>query len=198
MNSIEKYNEIVHEWGSWEKYLESIKPMENINKLPTSDWQRCPICDGTGIYQGPGTFHQIPTCPTCKGKRIINTLNGLPPFSGVEDSQPAEETFEDIQVAQALECVYETGDYCWVASRMYKDDGETFFPGVDIKFIDKTSGDRETWIEDYWDNNTWLLGVYRNEPSSMPEAKQAMNEKGIKDFRNFIHKLIQMGWLENK
>jgi len=81
---------------------------------------------------------------------------------------------------------------------MYKDDGETFYPGIDIEFTDKTSGYRETWVEDYWDNDTWILGVYRNEPLLMPEAKQAMNEKGIKDFRNFIHKLIQMGWLENK
>ena len=173
MDSIEKYNEIVHEWGSWEKYMESLgfhnntvilKPAQNISNMEN---------------------------------RI--QINGV--WYVREDSQSAEETFEDIQVIQTLECLYETDDYCWEASRMYKDDGKTFYPGINIKFTDKTyktPGDREDWIEDYWDNDTWILGVYHNEPSSMPEAKQAMNEKGIKDFRNFIHKLIQMGWLENK
>ena len=173
MDSIEKYNEIVDEWGSWEKYMESLGFHNNTVILKPS-------------------------------QNILNMENRIQ-INGVwyvrEDSQPAEETFEDIQVIQSLECVYETSDYCWAASRMYKDDGKTFYPGIDIKFTDKTyktSGDREDWIEDYWDNDTWILGVYRNEPSSMLDAKEAMNEKGIKDFRNFIHKLIQMGWLENK
>jgi len=153
MNIIEKYNEIVDEWGSWEKYMDSLKP----NRIQ---------------------------------------INGV--WYVREDSQPAEETFEDIQVAQSLECVYETDDYCWVASRMYKDDGETFYLGIDIKCTNKTSRDRDTWVEDFWDNNIWFLGVYNNVSSSMIEARELMNEKGIKDFRNFIHKLIQMGWLENK
>jgi len=81
MNSIEKYEEIIHEWGSWEKYMDSLKKIEYISNTstPTQGWQRCPICEGTGIYQGQGTFHEIPTCPTCNGKRIISTLTGLPP-----------------------------------------------------------------------------------------------------------------------
>ena len=170
MDSIKKYEEIVHEWGSWEKYMESL-----------------------GFHNNAVIIKPAQNIPNMENRIQINGV-----WYVREDSQPAEETFEDIQVAQSLECVYETGDYCWVASRMYKDDGETFYPSIDIEFTDKTSGYRETWVEDYWDNDTWILGVYHNEPSSMPEAKQAMNEKGIKDFRNFIHKLIQMGWLENK
>lgn len=81
MNSIEKYEEIVHEYGSWEKYMDSLKKIEYISNTPTptQGWQRCPICEGTGIYQGQGTFSEIPTCPTCNGKRIISTLTGLPP-----------------------------------------------------------------------------------------------------------------------
>jgi hypothetical protein len=180
MNSLEKYEEIVHEWGSWEKYMESLcfhnnavihKPTQNISNMENR-------------IQINGVWYV--------------REDSQPTEETFEDIQPIEETFEDIQVAQALECGYETGDYCWTASRMYKDDGETFYPGIDIKFTDKTSGNRETWVEDYWDNETWILGVYCNDPESMVEAKEAMNEKGIKDFRNFIHKLIQMGWLENK
>jgi DnaJ-class molecular chaperone len=61
--------------------MDSLKKIEYINNTPTptQGWQRCPICEGTGIYQGQGTFHEIPTCPTCNGKRIISTLTGLPP-----------------------------------------------------------------------------------------------------------------------
>ena len=192
MDSIEKYNEIVHEWGSWEKYMDSLKRLHTIlNEKYRPNTLEGYICKDDIKANKPS-------------QNILNMENRIQ-INGVwyvrEDSQPAEETFEDIQVIQTLECLYETDDYCWEASRMYKDDGKTFYPGIDIKFTDKTyktPGDREDWIEDYWDNDTWILGVYHNEPSSMPEAKQAMNEKGIKDFRNFIHKLIQMGWLENK
>ncbi len=42
-------------------------------------FQKCPICDGAGIYPGPGTFDTIPTCPTCEGQRIISTISGRPP-----------------------------------------------------------------------------------------------------------------------
>ena len=158
MNIIEKYEEIVHEYGSWEKYMDSLKPTQNVQN-------RIQI-DGVWYVR--------------------------------EDAQPAEETFEDIHLTQSLECVYETGDYCWVASRMYKDDGETFYPDIDIEFIDKTSRNRDFWKTDFWDNNSYFLGVYNNNPDSMPDAQETMNKQGIKDFRNFIHKLIQMGWLENK
>ena len=42
-------------------------------------WQTCPLCGGTGLTPIPGTYNIIPACPTCKGKRIISTLTGLPP-----------------------------------------------------------------------------------------------------------------------
>lgn len=42
-------------------------------------WQKCPICNGAGVSPIPGTYSSIPTCPTCKGARIISELNGLPP-----------------------------------------------------------------------------------------------------------------------
>lgn len=79
MNSLEKYEENEYEYGSWEKYMDSLKKVEYISTTPTQNWQRCPICEGTGIYQGQGTFSEIPVCPTCNGKRIISTLTGLPP-----------------------------------------------------------------------------------------------------------------------
>lgn len=47
-------------------------------------WQRCPICNGTGIDPNPGlgSSNACPVCPTCEGKRIISELTGLPPVTG--------------------------------------------------------------------------------------------------------------------
>ncbi len=42
-------------------------------------WQKCPICNGTGVSPISGSYSSIPTCPTCQGKRIISEINGLPP-----------------------------------------------------------------------------------------------------------------------
>lgn len=41
-------------------------------------WQKCPICNGSGI--SPDHL-STSTCPTCQGKRIISEINGLPPAS---------------------------------------------------------------------------------------------------------------------
>jgi DnaJ-class molecular chaperone len=44
-----------------------------------SNWQQCPICFGSGMYNGKGTFSSTPNCPTCDGKRIIHSDTGKPP-----------------------------------------------------------------------------------------------------------------------
>ncbi len=83
MSKIELGDDVIEKINSLQQQLnmDSLKKIEYINNTPTptQGWQRCPICEGTGIYQGQGTFHEIPTCPTCNGKRIISTLTGLPP-----------------------------------------------------------------------------------------------------------------------
>lgn len=47
-------------------------------------WQKCPVCEGTGVSPIGGTYSNIPSCPTCMGARIISQINGLPPSSGVK------------------------------------------------------------------------------------------------------------------
>jgi hypothetical protein len=52
------------------------------------EWQRCPVCFGTGIVYDmqagqPPPNSSVPTtqftCSVCKGEKIIRTDNGLPP-----------------------------------------------------------------------------------------------------------------------
>jgi len=54
-------------------------------------WQKCPICDGTG--RNPFSTIYTP-CPICNAKRIISTLNGLPPNYTYKQSSPM--TKEDL------------------------------------------------------------------------------------------------------
>jgi hypothetical protein len=101
---------------------------------------------------------------------------------------------EDHQLTQCQTIVYGTDDYCWEASRIYNDDGVTFYDGVDITFIDK-KGNRKEWKKDYWDNDNWFREVYENDEESLETARESMNENGIAHFQAFIGKLIEKGWL---
>ncbi len=47
---------------------------------PVDAWQTCPLCKGLGYAPCIGTSTEATeTCTVCKGKKIINTFNGLPP-----------------------------------------------------------------------------------------------------------------------
>jgi hypothetical protein len=55
-------------------------------------WQKCPICNGTGVIPGPLSNSLFITCVTCNGKRIISELTGLPPsFEKEEKKKPYEQ-----------------------------------------------------------------------------------------------------------
>ena len=48
-------------------------------------YQKCPICNGTGIAMTIQSSNSV--CPTCQGKRIISELTGLPPNSSPNQQQ---------------------------------------------------------------------------------------------------------------
>jgi len=91
--------------------------------------------------------------------------------------------------------VYETDDYCWEASRIRKDDG-TFYKDVHVEFKDKTVDNWRSKESEYWDSNSWLLGVLQSNPESLKEARDCMNEEGVKTFREFLGYLNDLGWLK--
>jgi hypothetical protein len=108
----------------------------------------------------------------------------------VRETEPQPE-FLDVKIHTSLSTHYENEDYSWEAIRTYKDDNETFYDGFDIKFTNKNI---KPWKDDYWDNMKWIKGVYENNPDSIKEALEEMNENGIKHFRSFLNELKKTGW----
>ena len=108
----------------------------------------------------------------------------------VRETEPETET-KEIETTDLICSVYETEDYVWKATRIYKDDGETLYPGFDVDFTDKKI---KPWKEEHWDNMNWLQGVFKNDPKTMEDASKVMNAKGIKDFKLFLNKLKDKGW----
>ena len=96
---------------------------------------------------------------------------------------------EDSDIARFEGAVYENKDYCWEATKDYRNDG-TLYEGVTIKFTNKSTGKIE-----YWDNDDWMVRVHENEVAAMETARESMSEEGVAHFQAFIGKLVEMFWI---
>jgi hypothetical protein len=108
----------------------------------------------------------------------------------VRETQPEEIILDDL--TQTLNIIYENGNYSWEATRIYKDDGETFYDTFDVEFTDKT---KTPWHTEYLDNNSFFKGVLENDAHSMKLAEETMDNKGIKHFKAFLKYLKEKGWM---
>ena len=108
----------------------------------------------------------------------------------VRETEPETET-KEIETTDLICSVYETEDYVWKATRIYKDDGETLYPGFDVDFTDKT---KTPWKTEDWDNKNWFNGVLENDRHSMKLAGEAMDNEGIKHLKAFLKYLKDKGW----
>lgn len=108
------------------------------------------------------------------------------------------ESIELSDLTFTAECIYETDDYLWIASKIARTHdepeliGTDYYESIDIKFTNKN-----TSVEERWDNSKWILGVYHKDPKSIKEAKESMSIKGIEIFRQYIKSLIVIGWLKD-
>jgi len=104
---------------------------------------------------------------------------------------------EEMDLTFTEECHYETDKYCFVASRMRKDGGDEFYPDITIEFTDKRSGDRDTWKEDYWDNNNWFKGIIEGKAESIVslDVETDICPQGKKQLIGFLNRLVEVGWL---
>ena len=104
---------------------------------------------------------------------------------------------EEMNLTFSEECCYETNKYCFVASRIRKDEGDEFYPGIDITFTDKRSEDRDTWKEEYWDNNDWLKGILKGNSCFLRSLDDEIGlcKEGKKQFKGFLNRLVEEGWI---
>ena len=113
-----------------------------------------------------------------------------------------KETTSDIEIEESevldyTHCdvlIYETDKYCFEVNRIYRDDDITFYGGINIEFTDKRYP-REKWKNEYWDNNSFYIGVYENDESCIADALESMDQEGITTLQQIVKQLIEKEWL---
>ena len=118
-------------------------------------------------------------------------INGVWYIKEEPDAIPQKE----LDLAYGEMCAYEVLDYCFEATRMFKDyDKSEFFEGdIDIKFTDKRT---KPWKIDNWDSPAWLLKVHHNDKEALNDAFELMDGNGVRELKDFIRELIKMGWIK--
>jgi hypothetical protein len=91
--------------------------------------------------------------------------------------------------------ILETSEFCFEATRCYRDNDEGFYNGIDIEFTDKRPARREDWIIENWDNMSWIKGVFENDPESIKIAKKTLNEEGLKALKHLLKDAVKREWL---
>jgi hypothetical protein len=111
-----------------------------------------------------------------------------------EEPDAIPEPQKELDLAYAEMCSYELQDYCFEATRMFKDyDQDEFYSDtIDIKFTDKRT---KPWKIHNWDGVDWLRGVFDNDKRAINEALEIMDEDGVKELKAFIGELIEKGWI---
>ena len=114
----------------------------------------------------------------------------------INDSLDDLET-EEFELIFSKECLYETDNYCFVASKIRKDDGDEYYQDTSIKVKEKIDRDPDSWKEEYWDNDLWFKGILEGNPDSIQSLNKntTLCEQGKKQFKAFLFKLKEEGWL---
>ena len=104
---------------------------------------------------------------------------------------------EEMDLAFSEEYHLETDKYCFTASRLRKGDSDEFYQDISITFTDKRSGDKDTWKEEYWDNNNWFKGIIEGNPESVESLNEETElcSQGKRQFKAFLYRLVEEGWL---
>jgi hypothetical protein len=115
----------------------------------------------------------------------------------VEIKNVPQNLIDEDNIIHAKSCLYESDNYAWEATLIRKDNSDTYYDGVDIKFTDKRI---KPFKEEYWDNISWIIDIYNNFPTgeSSLSALESMDINGVQIFREFIGYLIKIGWIKNQ
>lgn len=94
---------------------------------------------------------------------------------------------QKIDIIEFEGCVVETDTSCFEITKDSK------YNSVSVQFTNKTANKK-----DFWDNETWLKGVYEKNPESIRLLKEAVKSKeDRKVFRKLLKHIIEKrGWLK--
>ena len=92
-------------------------------------------------------------------------------------------------------CLYEVLDYCFEATRCFKDyDSSEFYEdAIDIKVTDKRT---KSWKIHNWDNVAWFRGVFDGDKRAINDALAVLGTYGVMELTQFIGHLIKIGWIK--
>jgi len=109
----------------------------------------------------------------------------------LEREERAIESIEN-EIAKYQAYVYETREFCFEATRLYRDRGEELDKDFSIELTDKRTG---KWTTDYWDSMPWFEAVYLGNEELVANLKKQIGEVGFEQTRRFLGYLRSNGWL---
>lgn len=104
---------------------------------------------------------------------------------------------DEVELIFSKECLYETDNYCFVASKIRKDDSDEYYQDTSIKVKEKIDRDPDSWKEEYWDNDSWFKGILEGNRESIQSLNNdtTLCEQGKRQFKSFLFRLKEEGWL---
>lgn len=113
----------------------------------------------------------------------------------VKENNTPKTNIKDDDVTFFEGCVYETDNYCWEATRIYKSYADKiFYPScdIDIEFTDKT---QKPFKSEHWDNYIWFNGILSGDDEAYLSALELMGVEGVDHFKAFLKKLVEINYL---
>ena len=119
-------------------------------------------------------------------------INGVWYRRDTEDVEPNVQYEIDGDFAEYRGLVWETDEFCFEASRLYKKGSEELHEDFAIEFIDKRVS---PWVTDIWDSMSWFEAMHLGNPDSVKALKKEIGVSGVGQTRSFLNFLARKGWL---
>jgi hypothetical protein len=87
---------------------------------------------------------------------------------------------------------YESDKYCFEATKIRKHDSDDKYYDCDIDFTDKRT---KPWLEDIWDNRSWMYGILDDNFDSLENLRETVCSQGEAELKAFLKVLQKEGWL---
>jgi hypothetical protein len=117
-----------------------------------------------------------------------------------EDSQVSKTlTIGENDVTHYRGIVHESEDYCFEASKLYKDftTGQDY-DDIEIKIAFKERGvPQKDWKTEYWDHTGFFQGILKNHLESINAVREKFSgdSGGVEAFKAFLVYLQKIHWL---